>query len=95
MNATHTYATCATQQRGQPHNINIPLLGIISRKGRLGESSQDSIKLGNWVNAEGASKSDQFYVETINEGEVYWKVFIRENTNSKTFIFIISILKKL
>ena len=90
LTVAQTYATCATKQCEQPHDINKPLLGTISCNERLSECSQDSIKLGIWVNAGDVYKSDQFYIETIQDDELLWKVFIRETINSEPFSFIVS-----
>ena len=55
------------------------------RNERVGQvaASQFSNNLGHWVQAEGSTKSDQFFVETIEGQEIYWKVFVRKNRNAE------------
>ena len=76
------------QSHNNNNNNNIEPSRELHNK-RVGhvEASQVSSNLGHWVQTIESMISDQFYVETIEGQEIYWKVFVRETKNAEAISF--------
>ena len=76
---SQAYTACADKNNSKPCNT---LLGAIDQELGHEKVGRDSSNLGSWDMFKNMDKNDLLYVETICGDSNYWKLSIREKSNS-------------